>query len=191
LAIPIRRGQKAPLWVQWQLPQTTYEDRGGIYPPAENYDAQGCGVGFRCGVDLGDGTCFLGVDVDVRDSVLAAKVGEMLAGKLGITRAKMYRVGQAPKRLYPIRVSVTGLGPSGGKQFKPISMGHLSGHAGDKVEMMYRGKQFVVWGEHPSGVNYSWFIHGSNQPCCDNETVFEMLKDLDVTPMNMLGWGEH
>src|SRR4029434_1579056 len=61
------------------------------------------GAGIRCGLE---GSCLLGVDIDVLDDALSVAIGEAACRAPGIEPARaLLRIGRAPKRLLLFRTA--------------------------------------------------------------------------------------
>jgi hypothetical protein len=93
-------------------------------------DAGGSNVGLRC-------SNVVGLDIDVPDEQLAAKVEAVCRKVLGLPKATPVRVGSAPKRLLVARVNA----PTKGFDIK-VPGRTLFQCLGD-------GKQFIIHGIHP------------------------------------------
>jgi putative DNA primase/helicase len=92
------------------------------------------------------GTNFPALDIDVLDPEQVAEIRAMAIAKLG--RAPV-RVGKAPKELLVYRLE--------GEPFKRAAV-KLPG--GGLVEVLGDQRQYLVYGQHPSGATYTW--KGSN-----------------------------
>lgn len=100
----------------------------------------GAGVGVRTGQGLG------ALDVDVATKDRLAIVMDVLRER-GIIKSA-YRVGRKPRFLIPFRVA--------GPEFRSKSP-ILYEDDGERVEVLYEGRQFVAFGEHPAtGKPYEW-----------------------------------
>lgn len=115
------------------------------------------GIGLSLGGRLQDGTAIVAVDADCRDPQLANALNTWFL--VNVTCLAPVRIGAAPKWMRLVRVPV-----GDGQVAKPVvqrTPGYrLPGDAdGDKphaVELLAHGRQVVVYGRHPSGVDYHW-----------------------------------
>ena len=111
-----------------------------LYGEASQADVEawvrwGSNVGLR-------GTNFPALDIDVLDADLVQDIRKLALGELG--KAPV-RVGKAPKELLVYRLL--------GVPFKRMAV-KLPG--GGLVEMLGDQRQYLVYGKHPSGVDYRW-----------------------------------
>lgn len=98
------------------------------------------GVGIVCGTSKAP---ICGVDIDVLDDAISARMLSYLLDTYGIT---VYRIGKAPKVLAVYRVAVPGIR-------KITSENYVVG----KVEILSAGQQFVSYGTHPdTKMPYTW-----------------------------------
>jgi hypothetical protein len=106
------------------------------YSPDEyaTLDKGSCNVGLRC-------SNIVGLDIDVADSVLAAKVEAVCRKVLGLPKSTPVRVGSAPKRLLVARVAA----PISGFDIKA----NVDGKQVTLFQVLGAGKQFVIHGTHP------------------------------------------
>ena len=89
------------------------------------------GIGIAAG-------CVIGIDIDVLDGEIAAKIEGLAKRLLGDTPA--VRIGRAPKRLLVYRAAQ----PFAGFKYPPI-------------EVLGQGQQFIAYGIHPdTGQAYDW-----------------------------------
>lgn len=120
---------------------------------------------------------FPGVDIDCTDPWLAAEIGRLAERFLGPAPR---RIGRAPKVLLQYRT------------YAPFArMAAIVAYKNGKhlVEVLGAGRQYVVYGTHPSGVPYTWdrtVERTEDLVSVDRDTVnrfFDYLKDtLEVIP---------
>ena len=138
--IPIPRGSKAPLIDKWPAGFATPQ----IAAFAANGYAQG-NIGLLA-------RAFPGVDIDIVDEDCAAAIEKHALRTLGTAPV---RFGRRPKRLLVYRTAAP---------FKKIKVylaapdGSTKGADGKAyaVEILGDGQQYVIYGEHPDGFDYSW-----------------------------------
>ena len=125
--IPIPKGQKGLRLKGWQASKFTPTDFGD--------DAN---IGIRCGDNR-----VAAIDIDITDATMAAEAVAELERRHKATW--MVRTGQAPKCLLPFRYSIDG-------QRKTIEkLGDVGA-----IEVLATGQQFVAFGLHPAGHQYTW-----------------------------------
>ncbi len=137
--IPIAPGTKAPRLRGWQ--------NGLSVEQVEHLAANGCAT-YSIGLLAAN---FPGVDIDVTDEACALAIEAIALNVLGPAPS---RVGQAPKRLLLYGTD---------KPFAKMKI-FLRGPAGTKgadgkdyaVEVLGQGQQYLIYGQHPSGVEYQW-----------------------------------
>ena len=116
---------------------------------------------------------FPGVDIDVRDEVCAQAIEVALQIELGIAPI---RVGSWPKRLLMYRTE---------RPFKKIKV-FLTGPNGNKdttgkdfaIEFLGDGQQYVIYGEHPDGHEYTWT--SPEEPLTTTCASLELINQEDV-----------
>ena len=111
--------------------------------PSEEEVMAWCSWGANVGLR---GTYFPALDIDVLDPKLAAAIRQLALKELGQAPV---RVGRAPKQLLVYRLE--------GEPFKRMAV-KLPGN--ELVEFLGEQRQYLVYGTHPSGVEYKWL--GSN-----------------------------
>ena len=107
-------------WYEYQYTPQQYE----------LLDTSSCNVGLRC-------SNVVGLDIDVPDAALAAKVEAVCRKVLKLPKSTPIRVGSAPKRLLVARVNA----PTRGWDIK------VPGRT--LFQLLGAGKQFVIHGTHP------------------------------------------
>jgi hypothetical protein len=143
--IPIAKGYKYPAGIdQWETMVPTADDwelwKGGDF-------AEG-GVGIVLGVGANPVGA---VDVDVYDQDVVEEVADYLNINYDLV---MYRVGQAPKLLYPFRMTEVTRKVYTGK----YTIGDTITAPPSRVEVLGLGQQFVAFGVHPDTQRpYQWY----------------------------------
>ena len=125
--IPIVRGEKGPRLEGWTRRRFTPADFGD--------DAN---IGIRCGDSR-----VAAIDIDITNETMATEAIAELEGRH--KAAWMVRTGQPPKYLLPFRFTTDG-------QRKTIDkLGDVGA-----IEVLATGQQFVAFGLHPAGHQYTW-----------------------------------
>ncbi len=135
--------QKAAYEKGWPEHPLTEEDCA-----APRYSADH-GVGFICGREENP---LFGLDVDVRDPAFAAGMRKTIYETIG--QPLVYRQGQAPKFLIPVRMK--------GAKLRHIRLRREGDGADAGLDLLGKGSQFVAMGMHPSGRPYTWFDQDGN-----------------------------
>ncbi|MES3001361.1 MAG: PriCT-2 domain-containing protein [Pseudomonadota bacterium] len=149
--IPIPAGEKSPAIKGWQSIEIT---KARVAAWAREYPTANVGVRTKSAP---------AIDIDVTDEALSDEI-ERIATRLGL--AQVVRVGAAPKRLIvcraprsedgvaqPFRKTVLKLAPLG------VDINTRDKDAQkriQKVEVLGLGQQFVAYGRHPKGHDYTW-----------------------------------
>lgn len=115
-------------WTEYQSSEKDYD----------RWYEWGAGVGIVCGE-------VFAVDIDVTDSILAAKIRQMVHASFGPAPV---RIGRPPKSLLVYRCT---------DEIKKHRLDFM-GSDGKKhaIEILGKGQQFVAHGMHPCGKPYSW-----------------------------------
>lgn len=128
----------------------------------ERVDATGANIGLKA-------TRFPAIDLDMTSESLVEAAAAVLE-KHGI---KWYRIGRAPKRLYPCRLE--------GKPFGKMRLIVRRGEEMHMVEVLAEGQQYVVAGQHPSGHTYRWsgdIVPPDSLPALSAESAKALLMEL-------------
>jgi len=149
--IPIPAGEKGPTIKGWQSIEIT---KGRVAAWAREWEHANIGIRTK--------SC-PAIDVDVTDARLAAEI-ERIATVSGLARC--VRVGSAPKRLLacqaprgedgayrPFRKTVLKLAPPG---VDVNTRDKAEAARIQKLEVLGLGQQFVAYGRHPKGNDYTW-----------------------------------
>lgn len=163
-----------------KVPGVRYPSGGwGGYPwlttamPAAEIDAMGANVGLLAAQ-------FPAIDVDVRDPELSALIGSVIESCFPAPTA--YRVGWAPKRLYPFRLA------PGAEPPTRDQLWITRGEERSLVEVLGAGQQYVVAGGHPSGSQYRFerFLPAAELPEVSTSQLAAVLDQIQDT-LDMLG----
>jgi P4 family phage/plasmid primase-like protien len=125
---------------------------------------------------------FPAVDIDVLDETTANIIERVVLSKLG---AAPVRTGRAPKRLLMYRLVGEPFGRIGMKLSKPRK-DYL-------VEVLGAGRQYLIYGTHPSGNPYSWgecdlsTLMPEQLTPINREMIQQMFAEL-AEQLNDLGW---
>lgn len=118
------------------------------------------------------------IDIDVPDTDIAARLGQMVRSLPGGERA-LYRIGKAPKALYVFRTET----PQG----KRATGKYRIGGAVCQIEVLGKGQQFVAFGTHPDTLQpYLWEdaspldLPLADLPAIDAATVDAFLADAEA-----------
>jgi hypothetical protein len=175
IALPITPGTKRPSWPNWSS-QTVVYDETSPWADPKALDAKGYGAGLRMGLDIGDETGLVAVDIDTMNPTLAAQIVADVRA-FGRFLGYVTRTGKAPKTMFLFRTK--DLAPLKGRK---INLGN-----GEQIELLHAGRQVVVAGIHPdTGKEYTldttplgrWeFRPGSMTPVStdDLETLWDTL----------------
>lgn len=131
--IPLQPASKRPIIAEWQ--QGFDQDR------IERYAANGYAQG-NTGLLTARFPC---ADIDIKDDTCAAAVERAVKMELGDGPT---RFGARPKRLVAYRCST----PFSKKKVLLIGPGGQTG----AIEFLGDGQQYVAYGRHPDGFDYSW-----------------------------------
>ncbi len=149
----------------WSFGPTAYEE-------AVQMDETGANIGLRARV-------FPAIDIDIKDEQLVGVVSRVVEESLG---AVHYRVGQAPKRLYPFRL-----------EGDPFPRLRVDIHRNDErylVEVLGDGQQYLISGIHPSGCPYTWpndLPAPSDLPVLSRKSAQATLEKI-VSAVQRIGW---
>jgi hypothetical protein len=136
--IPVKPGEKAPAIDQWS---TIPIDLGVVQGWAANGHAN-CSVGIRCGGGIG------AIDVDVLNKEMSRKLYYWIEDNF-CTSVPLIRIGQKPKFLIPCRFKDI--------DHKMISTAYRDVYGSiNKIEILTTGQQYVAYGRHPNGFEYTW-----------------------------------
>jgi putative DNA primase/helicase len=130
LPIPIVPGDKKPAIANWSQVRDI--------DPAQYV---GHGVGLLTGQAHGDASAIIAVDIDIDDEEVALQMREHVLLGLGET---IWRVGRAPRAIMVYRAE------AGWAKSKS------SVYSAGSIEVLAYGQQFVAFGVHPTGVEYTW-----------------------------------
>lgn len=138
--LPVKEREKFPVIPNWQDGFTTQQ----ITAFAANGSANSS-IGLLA-------SQFPAVDIDVLDAECASAIEQFALEFFGPAPV---RYGKAPKRLLMFRTSEPF---SKAKVFLTDPQGKTTGADGKDyaVEVLGRGQQYVVYGEHPDGFEYRW-----------------------------------
>lgn len=141
--IPIKPHDKAPAISAW----TEY-----VYTDADRFKFRNAGIGLLCGE-------IRGIDIDVRNEEVSARIEKLAKTMLPNMSAAPRRIGQWPKTLLMVRST-----PGPKMSTAPYKLeSDTFDNDPHKVEILGSGQQFVAFGIHPKTQReYEW--NGAGDP---------------------------
>ena len=173
--IPIRRGAKRPAIDKWQKTRAGTDVVDQFIESGHGEDSVGVVLTDTLGA----------LDIDCHDKDISRRLYAALQDLIWDGKAPA-RVGQAPKLLVPLHTST-------GMRKRKSAIYVDSQGRNNAVEFLAQGQQFVAYGPHPSGKDYTW-KHGdlaSIDPADlgtitpeDIDTLFRLFEDM----ADQAGW---
>lgn len=131
LPVPIVPGDKKPAIADWA--------RVREIDPAQ---FAGHGVGLLTGQAVGAAPAIVAIDIDIDDEEIAHRMRDHVLAAFGPT---VWRIGRAPRCIFVYRAEEAGWTKAKSSVF-----------SAGAIELLALGQQFVGYGVHPTGVEYSW-----------------------------------